>query len=452
MEIVIVGGGTVGGEICAQLAGDRHNITVVDQSEEALNEIANTSDVVGIVGNGIDVSALRSAGVERADLLIAVTSDDEINILCCAASKRLGAKHTIARVRNPEYTELMQLMASDMHLSLTINPELAVASEISRVLRFPSATKIDTLCHGKVEVAQFTVPEGSPLAGLPLNALRTRLNVKFLICAVLRGGETYIPSGDFVIEAGDSICVTAPETEIVRFFKSVGAYRQPVRDVLIAGGGRTTYYLEEMLAKNGIRSTVIEKDEETCIALAADFSCNVICDSPTRKERLHEEGIERADAFLALSADDEDNVITSLYAKTQKVPKVVTMVKSESYIDLFKSAGLDTIVSPKSSTVAHIVRYLRSMASVRDAEIESLHRFMDDRVEALEFIVTEEIEGITGLPLREIRARAGVLIACIVHGGAVIIPGGNDKILPGDSVILITTGGELNRMKDILAS
>ncbi len=452
MEIVIVGGGTVGGEICTRLAGDHHNITVIDRDVEALNEVANVSDVVGLSGNGIEISVLREAGVEKADLLIAVAAEDEINILCCAAARRLGVKNTIARVRNPEYTELMQLMAEDMHLSLTINPELAVAREIARILRFPTATKIDTLCRGKVEVAQFTLPEGSPLCGAPLNELRSRMRARFLVCAVLRRGEAYIPSGDFVLRPGDSICVTAPDAEIVRFFKEVKAYRHPVRDVLIAGGGRTTYYLEEMLKKSGIRSTVIEKDEATCMELAADFPCHVICDHPTRKERLHEEGIEHADAFLALSGDDEDNVITSLYAKAQGVAKVVTMVKSESYVDLFKSAGLDTIVSPKSSTVSQIVRYLRSMANARDAEIESLHRFMDDRVEALEFRITEEIPGITGLPLREIRARAGVLIACIVHEGQVIIPGGNDKILPGDSVILITTGGELNRMKDILAS
>lgn len=452
MEIVIVGGGTVGAEICTQLAGDRHSITVIDRSETALSEIANISDVVGIVGNGISVSVLQKAGVGRADLLIAVTSDDEINILCCAAAKQLGVKHTVARVRNPEYTELMQLMASEIHLSLTINPEQAVAEEIARVLRFPTATKVDTLCRGKVELAQFSVQTGSPLCGRPLNELRGVLNVKFLICAVLRGGDAYIPSGDFILEAGDTVCVTAPDEEITGFFKAAGAYRQPVKNVLIAGGDRTTYYLEESLRKNGIRSTVIEKDEARCAALAESFHCTVVCDRPTKRERLHEEGLERADAFLALSGDDEDNVITSLYAKAQGVPKVVTMVKHESYLDIFKSAGLDTIVSPKSSTVTNIVRYLRSMARARDAEIESLHRFMDDKVEALEFAVKEEIEGITCVPLRELSCRAGVLIACIVHRGETVIPNGNDMIMPGDTVIVVTAGGKLNRMKDIVAS
>ncbi len=452
MEIVIIGGGTVGAEICAQLASDRHSITVIDRNEAALSEIANISDVVGIVGNGVNVSVLRKAGVGKADLLIAVTSDDEINILACAAAKQLGVTHTVARVRNPEYAELMQLMASEIHLSLTINPELSVAEEIARVLRFPAATKVDTLCGGKVELAQFSVKADSPLCGKPLNELRGSLRVKFLVCAVLRGEEVYIPSGEFILEAGDIICVTASDLEITNFFKAAGAYRQPVRDVLIAGGGRTTYYLEERLQKSGIRSTVIEKDEEGCTALAEAFRCTVVCGRPTKRERLHEEGLEHADAFLALSGDDEDNVITSLYAKAQGVPKVVTMVKHESYLDIFKSAGLDTIVSPKSSTVTNIVRYLRSMARARDAEIESLHRFMDDKVEALEFAIKEEIYGITYIPLRDLRCRAGILIACIVHRGEIVIPNGNDMIMPGDTVIVVTTGGKLNRMKDIIAS
>ena len=447
MEIVIVGGGTVGAEICTQLAGDRHSITVIDRSETALAEIANISDVVGIVGNGISVSVLQKAGVGRADLLIAVTSDDEINILCCAAAKQLGVKHTVARVRNPEYTELMQLMASEIHLSLTINPELSVAKEIYRMLRSPAAAKIDTFCHGRVELAEFVVPEGSPLVGLTLTELRTRIPVSFLVCGVLRDGETHIPTGDFSLSAGDMICVTASEQGIAAFFKAVGMHRHPVRSVLVAGGGRITYYLAGLLDEGRIAATILDDDKERCTHLAEKTKCTVICDACTKQETLAREGLERVDAFLALSDIDEENAIVSLYAKTLSVPKIVTLIRRLSYIDFFKSAGLESIVSPKSATVAQILRYVRALVPAQDSEIETLYKLMDGSVEALEFLVKEEVAGLTGIPLRELDTAKGVLVACIVREGAVIIPSGADVILPGDTVVVVTLSG--NRMDTI---
>ncbi len=450
MKIVIVGGGSVGSAICAQLVGEGHDLTVVDTDMTALNEISNTCDVFGVVGNGAEVSVLKKAGAEKADLLIAVTSGDEINILCCSAAKKLGTKQTVARVRNPEYTELMHLMKNEMNLSLTINPELAAAKEIYRVLRFPYAAKIDTFCNGRVELAEFTVPADSPLAGATLTTLRNRLNIKFLVCSVLRDGVAHIPSGEFEIHAGDVVCVTAPDAEITRFFKAVNMYRRPVRDVLLVGGGRTTYYLEELLEAGGIRSTVVERDPTLCRELAEAYSCTVVCDSGTKQERLLEEGLERADAFLALSEVDEENAIMSMYAKTQGAPKVVTMIKGLSYANFFAGVGLDSIVSPKSSTATYILRFVRAMAGATDAEIESLHRMMDGQVEALEFLINQPIEGLTDIPLRSLHARAGVLVACIVRDDEILIPSGNDSILVGDRVIVITTVGQMKNVKDIL--
>lgn len=440
----------VGATICSQLTLEGHNITLVDTDTSTLTEISNSYDVFGVSGNGADLAVLKKAGTEKADLLIAVTSSDEINILCCAAGKKLGVKNTIARVRNPEYTELMSFMRSELNLSLTINPELSVAKEIYRMLRFPSATKIDTFCRGRVEVAEFTVSEDSPLCGASLNDLRTRFNIRFLVCAVLRGGETYIPKGFFNIEAGDVICVTAPEEDITRFFKAAGVYKHPIKDVLIVGGNRITYYLEALLQKGKINSTVIEQDEQLCRELAEEYPCTVICNDGTNQDVLLEEGLAKTDAFLALSDTDEENAIISMYAKTQETNKIITLISAISYIDLFKSVGLESIVSPKFSTAAYILRYVRSMSNVRGAEIEALHKLMDGKVEVLEFRIKESIRDFTDIPLKEMKLRSGVLIACIVHKDKIIIPSGNDVISRGDTVLIVTTEAQIQEIGEIL--
>ncbi len=450
MNIVVVGGGMVGATICSQLTLEGHNITLVDTNLSTLTEISNSYDVFGVVGNGADLSVLKKAATDKADLLIAVTSSDEINILCCAAGKKLGVKNTIARVRNPEYSELMSFMKSELNLSLTINPELSVAKEIYRMLRFPSAAKIDTFCRGRVEVAEFAVSGDSPLCGASLNELRSKFNIRFLVCAVLRDGKTYIPTGFFKIQAGDVICVTAPDEDITSFFKAAGVYKHPIRDVLVVGGGRITYYLEALLQRGKINSTVIEKNKSLCRELAEQYSCTVICNDGTNQDVLLEEGLAKTDAFLALSDTDEENAIVSMYAKTQGTNKIITLISAISYIELFKSVGLESIVSPKSSTASYILRYVRSMSNVRGAEIEALHKLMDGRVEVLEFLIKENIHGFTDIPLKELRLRSGVLIACIVHKDKVIIPSGNDVISSGDTVLIVTTEPQIQEIGEIL--
>ena len=450
MKIIIVGAGTVGTVICTRLARESHNITLIDHNVAALNDMNNKLDVIGVEGNGASISTLRKAGADKADLLIAVTNQDELNILCCASAKKLGTKHTIARVRNPEYTELMQMIKSDLNLSLTINPELAVAKEISRMLRFPFATKIDTCYHGRVELAEFVIGEGSPLCGMTLAQLHTKLDLRFVICGVLRNGNTYIPKGDFILATGDQVCLTAHDEEMVNFFKAIGAYKHPVKDVLIVGGGRMTYYLLNHLQKTKIRATVIEPDKLRCRELAEKFNCNVIREDGTNQSVLREEGINNADAFLALSSEDEENAIVSLYAKSQGTKKIITLISAMQYVELFKSMGLDGIVSPKYSTSNEILRYVRSLAVTKDIEIESLHKLMDDNFEALECVIKEPVEGITGIPLKNLKLRRDVLIASIVHKDKIVIPSGNDKMESGDTVILFTSGVEINDIKDIL--
>ena len=450
MNIIIIGGGSVGAALCAQLVKEGHDITVVDRDIAAVTEISNLSDVAGVVGNGADVSVLRKAGAARADLAIAVTTDDEVNILTCAAAKKLGAKHTIARVRNPEYSELIGLMKSELNLSMTLNPEYAAAKEIFRILRYPSAAKLDTFCRGRVELAQFVVPEDSPLSGHTLNEIRPKMNRHFLVCCVMRDNAAVIPDGNFELRCGDVICVTVAEDDITPFFKEAGVYKEPVKDVLIFGGGRITYYLEQFLQRSKIGSTVIEKDKELCRDLAEQYSCTVVCDNGTNQDLLLEEGIDRTDAFIALSPVDEENAIVSMYAKTVGVKKIVTLISRMQYIDFFKSVGLESIVSPKSSMAALTLRYVRALANTRDAEIESLHRIMEDKVEALEFVIKDDVDGLTGIPLKDLKTKHGLLIACILHKEKVVIPSGGDTIEKGDTVIVVTVDDKIDNIKDIL--
>ncbi|MBQ8323857.1 MAG: Trk system potassium transporter TrkA [Clostridia bacterium] len=453
MNIVIIGGGTVGAAICAELSADKHDITIIDGDPNAVEKITSTSDVFGVVGNGADISVLRKAGAEKADLVIAVTSGDELNILCCAAAKKLGAQNTVARVRNPEYSELMALMKSEMNLSLTINPELAAAKEIYRALRFPAAAKVDTFYRGRVEMAEFVVSESSPLCGVTLNELRSKLNLRFLVCGVLRGEEAVIPNGLFRLNAGDVICVTAPDEELSRFFLAAGEKKRPVKDVLIAGGGRVSYYLEALLQKAHIKSTVIEKDRALCDDIAQEYaSATVVCGDATHQELLLEEGLERTDAFLALLDTDEENAIISMYAKTKGVRKVVTLIRTMSYIDFFRGVGLQSIVSPRSSTASFILRYVRSLANAGSSHIETLHKVLFDRVAAIEFRVKENIQGLTDVPLKALKCKKGILIACIGRKDKVIIPTGDDVINNGDTVIVVTAKHHPEGLEDILES
>lgn len=452
MKIVIVGAGTVGTAICAQLINENHDLTVVDKRQSVLTELSDVNDVAGVQGNGADISVLKKAGAARADLLIAVTSSDEINILCCAAAKKLGTAHTIARVRNPEYSDLMHLMQSEMNLSLTINPELSVAKEIYRMLKFPSAAKIDTFAKGRVEVVQFTVPENSPICQKTLNDLRSKLSIHFLVCAVLRQGEVHIPSGYFTIEAGDTLCVTGPEREITRFFKATDMYKHPVKNVIIAGATRITYYLQSLMRSGKIQSTVIDKDREKCEELSGAYDCSVICNDMTKQEILLENGIDKSDAFIAISDADEENAIVSMYARSlcKKDARIITMIKTPSYVDLFQNLGLDGIISPKTSTINNILRYARAMSSAHGSKIRSLHKLMDGKLEALEFVINEEIDGLTSLPLKDLRLREGVLVACIIHNDRIIIPSGVDIIQNGDTVIIVSSKEQIKGLEEIL--
>ncbi len=451
MKIIIVGTGAVGSAICSGLAEGGHSITVIDKDAATVEEISAAYDVTGYVGNGCDIDVMHNIGADKADIVIAITQSDELNMLCCLAGKKLGAKHTIARVRNPEYASFTELVKEDMGLSLVINPDYLVGREISRVLRLPSATKVDTFCRGRVEAVEFTVPADSVMIGKTMHELRSMTEFKFLVVGIKRGSETFIPLGKSTVEAGDIVTVITSEENTAKFFKAMKSYKRPVKNVLIAGGGRTTYYIADLLRKTKTSFTVIEKVRDKCEAIANDFpQINVIHGDGTHQQLLLEEGIERADAFLALGDTDEENAISSMFAKTLGVPKTITMIRSLPYIGFFHDVGLDGIVSPKSASVEQILRFVRSISHTGASEIVSLYKLMDEEIEALEFAVKEPIANLTDIPLYDLKRKDNTLIACIVRGGEIIIPSGNDMIRVGDSVIIVTLVQNMISIKDII--
>ncbi len=451
MNVVIVGDGKVGGTIASQLSGEGHDIIVIDNNTRVLTNASNTMDIISVEGNGASMEVQERAGVPHSDLLIAATSADEVNMLACLVGKKLGAKHTIARVRNPEYFQQINKLKDDLGLSMAVNPELAAAEEISRLLRFPSALKIDTFARGRVELVEIKIPPHSVLDGMPLWAIYKEFQVKILICAVQREGEVYIPSGDFVLQAGDKINLTASHLEIARFFRTIGIFRTGVKSVMIIGGGRVAYYLAKELLSLHVRVKIIEMDYRRCEDLCEVLPEAVIIHGDgTDKELLQEEGLEKTDALVCLTGMDEENIVVSLYAKAKKVSKVIAKINRINFDEILDALDIDGFISPKTIAASNIVRYVRAMQnSVGSSNVETLHKLINDRIEALEFKVREK-SSVVGVPLKNLKTKDELLVATIIRGGRVIIPGGNDSIEVGDSVIIVTRNKHLMDLKDIL--
>ncbi len=450
MKIVIVGDGKVGSTIANQLSLEGHDVIVIDNNAAVLTNSGNTMDIFCIEGNGATASVLKEAGIQQTDVLIAATSADEVNMLCCLLGKKLGAKNTIARVRNPEYFQQMNLIKEELGLSMAVNPELAAATEISRLLRFPSAIKIEPFARGKVELVELKIPEHSPLDGMPLWAIYKEFQVKILICAVQREEQVLIPGGEFVLKAGDKINITASHLEIANFFRAIGVFRTGVKSVMIVGGGRIAYYLAKELSSIHVKVKIIEKDLKRC-----EYLCEVLPESViihgdgTEKELLHEEGLEKTDAFVTLTGMDEENIIVALYAKEKKVSKVIAKVNKISFYEIMDSLNIDSFISPKTIAAQNIVRYVRAMKnSMRDNNVVTLHTMINDQVEAVEFKVRED-SAIVGIPLKNFKRRDGLIVAAIIRGSQIIIPNGNDMIEKGDNVVVVTTKKHLSDLNEI---
>ena len=450
MRIAIVGGGKVGYSLAEQLQQEDHDITVIDKNEKVIEQIGNQLDVIGFVGNGASYAALESAGVRGCDLLIAVTASDEVNMFCCLVAHKLGAKQTIARVRNPEYHGQLYVFKNDLGLSMAINPEQAAANEIARILRFPSATKVELFANGRVELVSFTVSAGGMLDGLRLSDLRQKTGVKVLICAVDRNGDVYIPDGNFVAKADDILYLTGAPAEMTKAFRKFHMLVGRAKNVFITGGGRITYYLASELTAEDVNVKIVEQDPARARALAELLpKAMVLCGDAADHELLQEEGLDEQDAFVALTGLDEGNILSALYAHNRRVGRVIAKVNNDNLRSLIRNSGLQSTISPKQITANQILRFARALdAGNASDDIRSLYKLMDGRVEVLEFLADAACP-LNGRPLRSLTLKRDVLIACLVREGKAIIPGGDDSISAGDSVLVVTAAKRINELNDI---
>lgn len=452
MKIVIIGDGKVGHKLAKQLAEEDYEIVLIDQNHGKLQAALNQLDIFCITGNGADAEVQKQADVPHADLVIACASTDELNMLSCLLARRLGAKHTIARVRNPMYYRQMGLLKEDLHLSMAVNPELTAANEIARILLFPEANKVETFMKGRVELVEFPVREDSPLAGLSLAEIYQKFQIKILVCAVKRDNQVYIPDGDFTLQQGDKLHIAAAHHDLKTFFKSMGRRKNmKIRNVLICGGGHLCFYLAGQLLQVGMQVKIIEKEEAKCEALCEMLpKATIIHGDATDHELLIEEGIGNADAVIALTGMDEENIIMALFAKTQGVEKIIAKVNEDSRAQMVEGLGIDSIISAKSATADAIMSYVRARKnSYSSANVETMYRLVNGKVEAQEFLIKKECD-FTNVPLKDLPTKPNNLIACIGRKGRIIIPNGDDHLEVGDSVIVISKDHVIDKFTDLL--
>ncbi len=448
MDIIISGLGAVGTTLMQGLADEGHNIVVVDVNGKKIEDAVNQYDVKGVIGNGASADVLKEAGIAYSELFIGATNQDELNILCCIIAKKLGAKKTIARVSKPEYLKLFQ-KDGDLGLSLMVNPQYEAALEIARMLRFPSAIKVNEFSNGKVELVEFRVEEDSPLVGLSLKRLGETSKAKVLICAAQRDGKAIIPTGDFTICAEDRLFLTATTKDISLFFKQLGWNKQ-AKDAIIVGGSTTAYYLCSELEKLGIHAKLIEKNAQTAALFSQNFKkLNVILGDGTDQNLLFEEGISTTDAFVALGNIDEQNIIMSMFASSQKVPKVITKIDQLGYYDMLQKSGIYSAVSTKNSTADHIIRFVRLMNNKQGSSVKRIFHIIDDTAEILEFEAKESFKKFD-IPIQKLNLKKHLLVAGIIRKGELITPSGQDVIKQDDHVIIVTLEQGLDDLRDIL--
>ena len=450
MDIIIVGCGKVGSTLAAKLNAEGNNVTIIDQDGDKVKALANKLDIMGVIGNGASRSVQKDAGVDKTDLLIAVTGNDELNLLSCLVAKKSSNCRTIARLKDPEYNMDAPYFKNELGLAMVINPELAAAKEIARVLNFPSAIKIETFAKGRVELLKFKLPAGSLLAGMSVKDVATKLRSSITFCTIERGDDVYIANGNFVFEEKDIISIIASPQKAKAFFKKINYQIQPIKDALIVGGGPITYYLCNLLEGAGISCTVVEKNSARCDELATEFEkVTIINADPSDEDVLREEGIAHTDAFVALTGLDEENILLSLFAKKSGSRKIITKINRIDFDDIVTHLDLDTMVYPKNITADTIVSYVRAMNNRRGSNIETVYNLIKGRVEAVEFTIGNG-SPVVGKPLMELALKPGVLIATIQRGRTLISPRGQDVIEPGDSVVVITKDMALTNIKDIL--
>lgn len=449
MKIVILGVGKVGATLTESFCAEGHEVCVIDRIEEKVAEMVNKYDSDGMVGNGLSSSVLKEAGVCEADYFIASTSGDERNILCCVLAKKLGAKHTIARVRDPQYFDEVESLRDYLGLDVVFNPERRAALDIVKILKFPSAKSVDDFAGGKALLVKFDVKKDNPLVGKSLMEINGEYKGKVLFGVIERGNKAFIPKGDFVIQKDDSIYIIAPEEEITDFSKRLKIFKHKAKNVYIIGGSKVAVYLASELNKAGVSVTVIERNKEKCTELSETLPrITVIQGDGSDRDMLKEEGLFGADACVTLTGLDEENIIISLYAIQQNDIKTVTKVDRSSITDMIKTLGLDSIVSPRTSIANYIIGYVRARQSEDSEGLCSLYK-LTDKVEAVEFNVNGDFKGLD-VPLKNLKLKKNTLIGGIVRKGEFIIPNGETSFTCGDKVIIVTQENKIVEVNDIL--
>ncbi len=451
MKILIVGCGKVGKTLARQLNQEGHNIVVVDTNRETIESISSSLDIMGIVGNGASYTIQKEAGIEDADLLLAVTTSDELNLLCCLIARKAGNCHTIARVRNPIYNKEIGFIREELGLSMIINPEQAAANEIVRLLRFPSAIKIEPFAKGKVELLRFRIPEKSILHQRRISDIVSLLRCDVLVCAVEREEQVIIPNGDFVFAKGDKISMIASPKQANDFFRKISFVTNQVKNTMIVGGGTIAYYLTKQLLEMGIEVKIIEKNKQRCEELSELLPRAVVINGDgSNQEILLEEGLENIESFVALTNFDEENIMLSLFAGTRSKAKLITKVNRITFDDVVEHLNLGSLISPKYITANNILQYVRAMQNASGNNVETLYQIIGGKAEALAFKVKENSR-VVGITLEELALKNNLLICCILRNGRVITPRGHDMIRLGDTVIVVTSNAGLNDIQDILA-
>ncbi len=449
MKVIIIGDGKVGYSLAESLSIEGHDVTIIDKNAEALKKASEYLDVMCIKGNGVSAQTLIEAGVRKTDILIAVTSSDEMNMVCCLAGKKLGAARTIARIRDPEYANELALLRDELELDLVINPEQAAAREIARLLRFTTAIDVEVFARGRVELVEIRVTSGMPIAGMKLMNISKHFSQDILIGAVQRESEVIIPDGSFEIRENDLIYILGRSSSVFNFCKVMGKYPQKIKNVMVAGGGRIAYYLAKSLKNYDMKVKIIESNMERCVELSELLpECLIIKGDGTDELLLHSENLREMDAFVALTGHDEENLVASLIAKQCNVKKVIAKTTRINFPEVIKNMGIDCVVNPKVVTSNYIIKYVRGLENAQGNPVETLYRIIEGQVEAIEFTVKNRSPYLD-VPLKDLTLAKGSLVAVIVRKEEIIIPHGNDAIKLGDRVIIITQNRQLSDLNEI---
>ena len=450
LNIIIVGCGKVGSTIVEQLVKEGHDITIIDKDADRIQELSNLHDIMGLVGNGASYSVQMEAGIDKTDLLIAVTGSDELNLLCCMVATQVGNCDAIARVRTPDYSRETEYLKNKLGLAMIINPELEAAKEAAHILYLPTALEVNSFAHNQAELVKFKIPNGNLADGLSIAEVNRRIESKFLICAVERNGDVHIPDGDFVLTSDDIVSFVASNKESKLFLEAIGFKTNSVKDTIIVGGGNVAYYLAEQLLNHGISVKIIEQDRKRCEELSILLPKAIIINgNGTEQELLLEEGIEYTESFVPLTGIDEENILLTLYANQVSGAKVITKINRLGFRNVINNLNLGSVLYPKYITAEAIIAYVRAKKESLTKNIETLYHMFDSRVEAIEFRVDDE-SSVTGIPLKDLSLKKNLLICFINRNGKIIIPSGQDSIQVGDTVMIVTTHLGFSNIKDIL--